>query len=377
MNLDESTDEEEELSDESSAEQTSCFRKITVEPVIFFYAFGIILNVPIIQQYIHKRISDSKGLTLTHNTSISSCDRATAAVDMATIKLEKEVQSESSYMQLGLVFSASAPSLFLALVLGAWSDHVGRRRIMGLPIFGSTIQTSVVLAVIYFNLPLPTLLLAGFVEGLCGFFPTMILSVFSYIADITDDSQRAFRLGVLEAVAFVSGMLSHLTSGWWIHKIGYKAPYWLILSLHTLAFLYVVFVLPDSRPSLLPEQSGFKILNYILDVVSIFTRPRPDGRLRMCILMLCSGLMIVTSVGFGCVIVLYALDRPLCLDSIMIGYFLATSFFVQAVGALLGLRFLGLVLSEHSLMQVGIISVTASLVTMAFVSNSRTLFVGE
>ena len=357
----------------------SCFEKITVEPVIFFYAFGIILHVPIIQQYIHRRISESKGLTFNTSTSVSHCERLPTTSNMETVRLQKEVQSESSYMQMGLVFSASAPSLFVALILGAWSDSAGRRKVMGLPIFGSAIQSSIILLVIYLNLPIQMLLLAGFIDGLCGFFPTMILSVFSYIADITDESQRAFRLGVLEAIAFISGMLSHLSSGWWIHKAGYKAPYWLILSLHTFALFYVVFILPESRPKHLMEQSNFKVcsLHYIRVVISVFTKPRSEGRWRMCVLMTTSGLMIVTSVGFGSVIVLYSLDRPLCCNSILIGYYLATSFFLQAVGAILGLGFLRMILSEHTLMQVGILSIILSLVTMAFVSSKRMLFTGN
>lgn len=356
-----------------------CINKITVEPVIFCYAFGIILHVPVIQQYIHRRIAEEKGIIYNTTASLSNCNSIPAARNEETLKLQKEVQSEASFMQLGLVFSASAPSLLVALFLGAWSDRAGRRRVMGLPIFGSAMESAIILWVIYFNLPIQTLLLAGFINGICGFFPTMVLSVFSYMADITEESQRAFRLGILEATAFISGMLSHLSSGWLINKTGYKAPYMMILSLHTFALFYVGLKLPESRAKHLMENSNVKVfsLDHIRVIIYIFTNPRSGERWRMCILMLASGLMIVSSIGFGSVIVLYAIDRPLCCNSVLIGYYLATSFFVQAVGAVLGLKFLRMILSEHALMQVGMVSVTCSLVMMAFVRSKTSFFIGK
>ncbi|XP_067046422.1 proton-coupled folate transporter-like [Acropora muricata] len=354
----------------------SCLSKITVEPVIFCYAFGIILHVPVIQQYIHKRISEEKGIIYNTTASLSNCDLTQVSRNVETSKLQKAVQSESSFMQLGMVFSASAPSLFVALFLGAWSDRAGRRRVMGLPIFGSAVESAIILWVISFNLPIHMLLLAGFINGICGFFPTMVLSLFSYIADITDQSQRAFRLGILEATAFISGMLSHLSSGWLINKTGYKAPYMMILCLHTFALFYVLLKLPESRAKHLMENSNVKVfsLQHMRVIICIFTDPRSGQRWKMCLLMLTSGLMIVSSIGFGSVIVLYAIDRPLCCNSILIGYYLATSFFVQAVGAVLGLRFLRLVLSEDAVMQAGMISIICSLIMMAFVETKTQFF---
>ena len=363
----------------SVEKEESSFSKITVEPVIFCYAFGIILHVPVIQQYIHKRVAESKGVVYNTTASLSNCDSIPIPKKEETLKIQKEVQSEASFMQLGMVFSASAPSLFVALFLGAWSDRAGRRRVMGLPIVGSAIESAIILWVINFNLPIQMLLLAGFINGICGFFPTMVLSMFSYMADITEESQRAFRLGILEATAFISGMISHLSSGWLINKTGYTAPYIIILSLHSFALVYVVLKLPESRAKHLMENSTAKVLSlqHIWVIIHIFTNPRSGQRWRMWLLMLASGLMIVSSIGFGSVIVLYAIDRPLCCNSILIGYYLATSFFVQAVGAVLGLKFLRVVLSELALMQAGIISVICSLVIMAFAKTKTHLFIGK
>ena len=87
--------------------EESSFRKITVEPVIFCYAFGIILHVPVIQQYIHKRVAENKGVVYNTTASLSNCDSIPIPKKEETLKIQKEVQSEASFMQLGMVFSAS------------------------------------------------------------------------------------------------------------------------------------------------------------------------------------------------------------------------------------------------------------------------------
>lgn len=355
------------------------FRGITVEPVIFCYAFGIILHVPVIQQYIHKRLSREKGLFFNTTNSRSSCEPFPIVGTKETYRLQRQVQSEASYMQLGLVLSASTPSLLVALVLGAWSDHIGRRKAMGMPLFGSAIETALVLVVMYFELPVTTFLIGAFLVGCCGSFTTMVLSVFSYVADITDPSERAFRLGVIEAIAFLSGVCSHLTSGYLIDNIGFRTPYWMLLFLHTFALFYVVFILPESRIPSEADRASFKFfsLSHVIAITSIFTVERHGGHWRMIILMIISGIMIMCSIGFGSIIVLYALDRPLCCNAVMIGYYLALSFFMQAVGAILGLRFLGALLSEHVMLQIGMLSIILSLLVMASVKSRQMLFIGK
>jgi PCFT/HCP family folate transporter-like MFS transporter 1/3 len=221
-------------------------------------------------------------------------------------------------------------------------------------------------------------MLSSFIGGICGYFPTIILSVFSYIADITQPSQRAFRLGVVEAIAFISGMISHLSSGWWIEKTGYVAPYWLITSLHFCAFLYTIFILPESRQVNVKKfGEGLCQFQHIQSIIQLFQEPRNGQRWKLIYLMTATACMMLSSTGFGCVFVLYALDYPLCFNSLLIGYYLATSFFIQAVGTVLGLKYLSLFLPQTVLAQIGVLSVIASLCCTAFVRNKQLIFAGE
>ena len=52
----------------------------------------------------------------------------------------------------------------------------------------------------YFKWPIYVLFVGGAVNGTCGYFTTMILAVLAYVADTTDESDRAFRLGKKTAI---------------------------------------------------------------------------------------------------------------------------------------------------------------------------------
>lgn len=352
--------------------------RVTVEPVVFCYAFGILLHVPMIQQYIFYRVGESKGLITTKTEHHSNCGNHSVYDNPEQRRIMKDIQSETSFILLATIITSTIPTLIMTLMLGSWSDHVGRRTVIAIAIFGSILESSLILVIICFKLPIYFLMLSSFIGGICGYFPTIILSVFSYIADLTHTSQRAFRLGILEAVAFISGMISHLSSGWWIAKTGYVSPYWLITSLHFCAFLYTIFILPESRQVHVKTfPAGLCQFQHIQSIIRLFQEPRNGQRWKLVYLMTTTACMMISSTGFGCVFVLYALDFPLCFNSLLIGYYLATSFFIQAVGTVFGLKYLSLLLPQTVLAQIGVISVILSLCCLTFVTNKHLLFAGE
>ena len=358
-------------------------KKVTVEPVTFCYACAMILHTPVLQQYVYGRVSQMKGLPRSvYESEASICDREGYEIETVSLKaqleLRKIIQAEASFVHLGVVLSASVPSLFMALLLGAWSDKAGRKIIMTLPIIGGIFETIVVLITMYGNLPLYTLFFGSFVNGFCGFFTTMILAIFSYIADITEESKRALRLGIMEAIAFISGMISHLTSGWWIKHLGFKSPYWFILTLHIINITYVTFVLPESRENV--QKISIKDLfdkMHIKRIFVLFQTAKLEGKWELFALLIASAFMMISSIGFGSVIVLYALDTPFCCSPVMIGYFLADSMFVQAVGAMTGFVILRRCISEMTLTQLGIFSIISSLVMMALITKRWLMFTGR
>ena len=373
----ESTNAQNEKQSFSFKNFNSLFKKITVEPVTFCYACALILHAPLIQQYIYHRTSLEHGIPSCIKNDISSCEMASSSEDKRTLHVRKDVQSMTSYIYLGIILSASVPSLIMALLLGSWSDKVGRKIVLLLPVIGGLLETVCILITMYTEAPLYLLFAGSFINGLCGFFTTMILAVFSYIADITEEKDRALRLGILEAVAFTSGMISHVTSGWWIRHLGFKAPYIFILCLHIISLFYVLLYLPNTRTN---EQIVWKDLfntKHFTKVIVVFKDAETSNKLQLYGLVLTSAFMMISNIGFGSVIVLFALDTPFCLTPVMIGYFLADCMFMQALGAVFALVILQKIVSEILLTELGIGSIIASLVMIALITKRWQMFFGR
>ena len=65
---------------------------LTVEPVIFFYSYGLLMNVPIYQQYVYYRLSEERGFPYSFQEQKSGCGSKTLNDSME--KLEKEVETK-------------------------------------------------------------------------------------------------------------------------------------------------------------------------------------------------------------------------------------------------------------------------------------------
>ena len=352
------------------------FSAITVEPVTFCYACALILHAPLIQQYVYHRLSEDYGIPSNTNVVESSCGVYTnTETDLTILRKRKDVQSLTSFIYLGIILAAALPSFFMALLLGSWSDSVGRKIVVLLPVIGALLDSICVLITMFTRGSLYFLFIGSFCNGLCGFFTTMILAVFSYMADMTSEEERALRLGILEAVAFTSGMISHISSGWWIHRLGFKAPYIFITILHLISLTYIGLWLPESSPSVNPKRiKDLFSASHFKKIYVVFKANA--NKLHLYGLLVTSAFLMLASIGFGSVIVLYSLDTPFCLSPILIGYFLADCMFMQALGAIFALTVLQKIMSEIMLTQLGIASIISSLVTIAFVTKRWHMFLG-
>ena len=352
------------------------FGAITVEPVTFCYACALILHAPLIQQYVYQRLSEDHGIPSNINVVESSCGVYTnTETDLSVLRKRKDVQSLTSFIYLGIILAAALPSFFMALLLGSWSDRVGRKIVVLLPVIGGLMDSICVLIIMFTRGSLYFLFIGSFCNGLCGFFTTMILAVFSYMADMTSEKERALRLGILEAVAFTSGMISHISSGWWIHRLGFKAPYMFITCLHLISLTYIVFWLPESSKNVDQKRIGDLFSASHFKKIYVVFKANAN-KLHLYGLLVTSAFLMLASIGFGSVIVLYSLDSPFCLSPILIGYFLADCMFMQALGAIFALTVLQKIMSEIMLTQLGIASIISSLVTIAFITKRWHMFLG-
>ena len=106
------------------------------------------------------------------------------------------MQSLATKIDLGNTFFMTIPSLIVAPFWGPWTDKTGRTKpALIAPEIGGVLGTMVMLMVMYLDLPLYLMFVGSALIGSSGFLTTLSLAVMSYIANTTEKTGIAFRLG--------------------------------------------------------------------------------------------------------------------------------------------------------------------------------------
>lgn len=72
-------------------------RYLTVEPVMFFFAYGVLASIPLYQQYVYRVISEMKGFPyaeLVLNEDGPGCHEDVISQNATLKKLEEEVRRD-------------------------------------------------------------------------------------------------------------------------------------------------------------------------------------------------------------------------------------------------------------------------------------------
>lgn len=142
---------------------------------------------------------------------------------------------------------------FMSPLLGALSDKYGRKPILLISLFGAGIDY-------VFMAVAPTLSLLFLGRVISGFTGANMTVASSYMADISDDSNRAANFGMIGA-AWGIGFIAGPMLGGVLGTLGPTAPFLAAAVLNLLNFLFGVFVLPESLPKGQRRDVQFKNLN--------------------------------------------------------------------------------------------------------------------
>ena len=141
----------------------------------------------------------------------------------------------------GLFVALWAAMQFLCSpVIGSLSDRFGRRPVILISVAG--------LALDFLLMALaPDLWWLALGRLLAGVTSSSFTSAFAYMADITPPEQRARGYGLIGA-AFSGGFVAGPLIGGVLGEVSLRAPFWAAAALSALAFVYGLFVLPESLP---------------------------------------------------------------------------------------------------------------------------------
>lgn len=155
---------------------------------------------------------------------------------------------------------------FASPMQGALADRFGRRPILLISLFGAAIDY----ALMAYAPNLWLLFLGRVVSGLTCASMTVASS---YIADISDDSNRSANFGMIGAgwgLGFIAGPVLGGVFG----SMGHEAPFLVSAGLNLLNFAFGLFVLPESLPPEKRRKVMMKDLNPFVSLAHVL-RPSP------------------------------------------------------------------------------------------------------
>ncbi|CAH1640273.1 unnamed protein product [Spodoptera littoralis] len=273
--------------------------KVTVEPFVICYMLPSVLAGLAVQN-----LCLEKSCLVNLQYDEQTCTHIMQGRTHNYSEQEKNVQTMVASMTAWSFPLQTAMSGIITLFLGAWSDRIGNRKtFMVLPILGKLISTiGLILSTVFFlqvgmN---ETALIDGLPPALAGGRVAMTMIVYSYITDITTDSERTFRLGIITAILNLSRPIGKALSGITAREFGYYGVFMIACVFYLFGFVYIILKLKekpkktkevesDKTPSIL---SVLSVKDFVA-TVNVAFKVREGSRRVQIILIMCAYMFIV------------------------------------------------------------------------------------
>ncbi|XP_050352811.1 uncharacterized protein LOC126775093 [Nymphalis io] len=218
--------------------------KVTVEPYVICYVLPSVLAGLAVQN-----LCLEKSCLVNLKYDEETCLHIMQGRTHNYTEQEKSVQKMVAGMTAWSFPLQTALPGILTLFVGAWSDRTGNRKsFMVLPILGKLLSIfGIILSTVFFlQVGLnETALIEGLPPALAGGRVAMTMAVYSYITDITSDSERTFRLGIITAILTLSRPIGLALSGIMTKRFGYYGVFTVACFFYMAGFIYIVIRLKE------------------------------------------------------------------------------------------------------------------------------------
>lgn len=187
---------------------------------------------------------------------------------------EGDVQRVISSIEAWKSIIQTAIPTFLVILMGAWSDRTGNRKIcILLPILGELLVcVSNVISTIFFEEVSVevTMFFEAIFPAITGGWVMVYLGVFSYISDITNEESRTFRVGLVNLFLTAGIPIGTALSGILLKLWGYFGVFAISGTIYLMTLTYGLVYLKSNTK---PEKDGdekvpiVSILKYTLKIV--------------------------------------------------------------------------------------------------------------
>ncbi|XP_050674416.1 uncharacterized protein LOC126971939 [Leptidea sinapis] len=262
--------------------------KITVEPYVVCYILPSVLAGLAVQN-----LCMEKSCLVNLNYDERTCNNIMQGRTANLTHQEQNVQRMVASMTAWSFPLQTAVPGILALFVGAWSDRTGNRKaFMLLPILGKLLSiVGIILSTVFFlqvgvN---ETAVIEGLPPALAGGRVAMTMAVYSYVTDITNESERTFRLGIITAILTLSRPIGLALSGIMTKRYGYYGVFTVACIFYMFGFVYILLRLKEKPKKTVDcektESLTFSVKDLIATVNVAFKVREGTGRLQIILIM--------------------------------------------------------------------------------------------
>ena len=269
------------------------------------------------------------------------------------------------------------PSILTTSLLGPYSDAIGRKFILLIPVIGGLLKAVISMLVALLHLPFQILIAAFFIEGLAGGSPLILTGLVAYSADTTSSKHRSMALFLLDLSFGLATCGSNIGFGFMIKATGYSYSFILVLGLYFLNMLFIILVVKETKKHHSADAKLFTTEHLKKSITVYATKEATNRRWKLIMLLL---IMCSTSTGEvqnSDVMTYHLLDEPLCFTSVFVGFYIGAIYLVRALGGILILKCLHWLFNDLGLLFLGCLSCATFQILLPFLLTKEAVFIGK
>lgn len=365
-----SEQEKKDMNKDGSSASTVTIRHYLIVFIVICIVFAAVSLHIAEPQYAYYAIQKQQNITsILSNSRQSLCETNKSA---ARFKQQQDIQSETATWHAYCHLASSLPALIMALLVGSWSDKMGRKFALWIPTAGFLFKAAFMSIAMKMEWNIYIFIIPFVVEGLCGTYISLITVAYSFAADLTKlGKSRTFGIVLIEITLGIG-----ITIGYMIKHIGFLNGAILVSGMAIFSGI-LIFFLPESIES--SQKQNFSSISqkqYIRNAIDFYTKKGPL-RWKFLLLAIVFAFSALPNIGRVNVQTLYVMNSPFCWNSVLIGWFGSSRSFIQMVVGLGLSRLLLKYMSERTLCIAGTISAILYYLLQTFAINDIMIFLSK
>ncbi|CAO1438511.1 unnamed protein product [Diamesa serratosioi] len=218
-----------------------------LEPALLLLMFGWNLSGTVTQNQIIKQTC-----LYTYGFNETICSQLGGRNESDDIKkIEEYLQPHVAKILMSMSLLQSIVPALMSLFIGPWSDKFGRKPVLNFTFFGFSISMSCVALVSYFSDYVQVLdpwYYAFAVIPLVAFggFTSMLIAILCYSTDLTTESNRSIKIGIIEIIIFVGIFFGTLSSSFILRLTNPTIVFVISAVCAVLATIYTILFVDES-----------------------------------------------------------------------------------------------------------------------------------